>query len=352
MTDGSEKTLFCSNNYLNLAEDQRIRQAAIEAIQQYGIGAAASRLICGTQRPHTELEEAFAAFLDKEASLFFPSGWVANQSVLTALPQKDDIVLLDKFDHASIIDAAKSCEAVFHTYRRNQPDRVEKYLNEKCYKNRFIVTESVFSMDGDAANLAELVQLKKKYNAILIVDEAHSFGCFGKNGAGLCEQEELLRDIDILIVPLGKAVGASGGIVAGPKAVIDYLVNRARPFIYTTALPPVIACAALKALDIIRTEPARRRRLQKNAAFLREEFQMMELNIGNSTTQIIPVIIGDSQKAVDISKRLFDAGYFISAIRPPTVPPGTARLRISVQSAHTQEQLDGLCKALKNLIKR
>lgn len=350
MADGSKKTLFCSNNYLNLAEDVRVRQAAIEALEQYGLGAAASRLICGTLRPHTELEEAFAAFLGKEAALYFPSGWTANQAVLTALPQTGDLVMLDKFDHASIIDAVKASDADFHTYRRSQPDRLEKSLDEKQYNNRFIVTESVFSMDGDTANLAELVKIKKKYNAILIVDEAHSFGCFGKTGSGLCEQEGLLREIDILGVPLGKAVGASGGIVAGPKTAIDYLVNRARPFIYTTAPPPLIAAAVLKALDIIRTEPGRRRRLQKNAAFLRDEFGGMGLDIGQSTTQIIPVIIGDTQKAVDVSRRLCDAGYFISAIRPPTVPPGTARLRISVQSAHTQEQLEGLCAALKNCL--
>ncbi|MCI0499239.1 MAG: 8-amino-7-oxononanoate synthase [Planctomycetales bacterium] len=348
MANGSEKVLFSSNNYLNLAEDIRIRQAAMEALEQYGLGASASRLICGTLRPHTELEEAFAAFLGKEGALYFPSGWTANQAVLTALPQKGDLVMMDKFDHASIIDAVRACDAEFHTYRRNQPERLEKHLADSHYHNRFIVTESVFSMDGDTAALPELVEIKKKYNAILIVDEAHSFGCFGQTGAGLCEQEDLLRDIDILVVPLGKAVGAAGGIVAGPTAVIDYLVNRARPFIYTTAPSPVIAAAALKALDIIRTEPARRKRLQKNAAFLRNEFQKMGLDIRTSTTQIIPVLTGESARAVDVSKRLFDAGYFISAIRPPTVPQNTARLRVSVQSAHTQDQLDGLCAALKN----
>jgi glycine C-acetyltransferase len=347
MADGIEKVLFCSNNYLNLANDTRIRQAAIEAVEKYGFGSAASRLICGTMRAHTELEDAFAKFLHKEAALYFPSGWTANQAVLTTLPQKGDLVLIDRYDHASIIDAVKTSEADFHTYRRNQPDRLEKYLADTKYNNRFIVTESVFSMDGDVAGLAELVELKNKYNAILIVDEAHSLGCFGDTGAGLCEQEGILEEIDIIVAPLGKAVAATGGIVAGPKAVKDYLINKARPFIYTTAPSPVVAAAALKSLEIIQAEPQRRKRLNDNAAYMRNTITEMGLDIGNSTTQIIPIIIGDSAKAVDLSKKLFEAGYFISAIRPPTVPPGTARLRVSVQADHTQEQLEGLIAVLK-----
>ncbi|MHC5157678.1 MAG: 8-amino-7-oxononanoate synthase [Planctomycetota bacterium] len=347
MDDGSEKVLFCSNNYLNLADDPRIKQAAAEALEKYGFGAAASRLISGTMAPHTELEQAFAAFLHKEAALYFPSGWTANQAVLTTLPQKGDLVLLDRYDHASIIDAVKASEADFRTYRRNQPERLEKFLADSTYKNRFIVTESVFSMDGDVANLRELVELKNRYNAILIVDEAHSLGCFGPTGAGLCEQKGILDEVDIIVAPLGKAVAATGGIIAGPKAVINYLLNKARPFIYTTTPSPVIAAAALKSLEIIQSEPDRRKRLQDNAAFVRNAFVEMGLNIGNSITQIIPVILGDSAKALDVSQKLYDAGCFISAIRPPTVPPGTARLRVSVQSDHTRKQLEGLCKALK-----
>jgi 8-amino-7-oxononanoate synthase len=350
MADGIEKVLFCSNNYLNLGNDPRIRKSVIEASEKYGFGAAASRLICGTMAPHEELEAKFAIFLNKEAALYFPSGWTANQAVLTTLPQQGDLVLIDRYDHASIIDAVKASEAEFRTYRRNQPDRLEKYLADKKYNNRFIVTESVFSMDGDTAHLAELVELKKKYTAILIVDEAHSLGCFGDTGAGLCEQEGVLDQVDIIIAPLGKAVAATGGIVAGPKAVKDYLINKARPFIYTTAPSPVTAAAALKSLEIIQTEPQSRKQLHDNATFLRKQFTEMGLDIGDSTTQIIPVIIGDSAKAVDISKKLFEAGYFISAIRPPTVPPGTARLRVSVQADHTQEHLEGLVETLEKVL--
>ncbi|OQY03172.1 MAG: hypothetical protein B6I25_08360 [Planctomycetales bacterium 4572_13] len=350
MADGSEKVLFCSNNYLNLANDSRIRQSAIEAIDQYGFGATASRLICGTMTPHEELETAFAKFLQKDAALYFPSSWSANQALLTTLPQKGDLVLIDRYDHASIIDAVKASEADFRTYRRTQPDRIEKYLADGKYNNRFIVTESVFSMDGDTANLTELVKLKNKYDAILIVDEAHSVGCFGQTGAGLCEQEGILDQIDIIVAALGKAIAATGGIIAGPKTLKDYLMNKARPFIYTTAPSPVIAAAALKSLEIIQAEPDRRKRLNDNAASLRKQFTEMGLSIGNTTTQIIPIIIGDSAKAVDISKKLFEAGFFLSAIRPPTVPPGTARLRVSVQADHTQEQLEELCDALEKVL--
>ena len=349
MSDGSEKVLFCSNNYLNLANNPLVKQAATEALDKYGFGAAASRLVCGTMAPHEELEAEFARFLKKEAALYFPSGWTANAALLTTLPQKGDLVLIDRYDHASIIDAVKASEAEFHTYRRNQPDRLEKYLTDSKYNNRFIITESIFSMDGDTANLVELVELKNKYNAILIVDEAHSLGCFGKSGAGLCEQEDILEDVDIIVAPLGKAVAATGGIVAGPKAVREYLINKARPFIYTTAPSPVVAAAALKSLDIIQSEPKRRKRLNDNAAYLRSRFTEMNLDIGNSTTQIIPVILGDSAKTLEVSQKLYDSGFLLSAIRPPTVPQGTARLRVSVQANHTLRQLDGLCENLKNI---
>ena len=287
----------------------------------------------------------------KRPPCFSPSGWSANQALLTTLPQKGDLVLIDRFDHASIIDAVKTSEADFRTYRRGHLEKLEKHLSDTSYRNRFIVTESVFSMDGDIADLAELVDLKKKHNAILIVDEAHAVGCFGETGAGLCEEAGVLDDVDILVAPLGKAVATGGGIIAGAKPVIDMLINRARPFIYTTAPSPVIAAAALKALEIIQTEPDRRRHLQANAEFLRQEFEAMGLSIGDSASQIIPVILGESAKAMAVSKQLYDAGFFVSAIRPPTVPPGTSRLRISVQCDHTRDQLEGLCQTLKRLVK-
>jgi 8-amino-7-oxononanoate synthase len=347
LEDGSQKVLFCSNNYLNLAGDSRIIEASCQAARQYGIGSGAARLVSGTMRPHLELEQITAKLFKKEAALYLPSGWAANQALLTTLPQKGDLVLIDRFDHASIIDAVRSGQAEFRTYRRDQIDRLERFLAEEPYERKFIVTESVFSMDGDTADLTALVKLKQRYGAILIVDEAHAFGCMGQDGAGLCQQQGILDQVDIIVAPLGKAAAAAGGIIAGPQVVIDYLVNKARPFIFTTAPSPMIAAGAVKAIEIIQSEPQRRERLQAGAESLRQRFSEMGLDIGQSTTHIIPVLLGDAQKAVAVSKSLSEAGFCVSAIRPPTVPPHTARLRISVQSDHTQAQREGLCKALQ-----
>ncbi len=350
LADGSEKVLFCSNNYLNLAGDRRIVEAACRAMRDYGFGSAAARLISGTMRPHCELEQAMADFLGKAAALYLPSGWAANQALLTALPQKGDLVLMDRYDHASIIDAVRACPAEFRTYRRDRPQRLEYYLAQGHYRRRFIVTESVFSMDGDSADLELLVDLKRRYGAILIVDEAHGLGCLGAGGAGLCQEQGILDHVDLVVAPLGKALAAGGGIVAGPQVVIDYLINTARPFIFTTAPPPGIAAGAVEALSIIQAEPQRRQRLQDNAAYLREQLTRMGLDIGQSTTHVIPVLLGASETALAVSSALYEAGYYAAAIRPPTVPPNTARLRISVQADHSRDHLDGFCKALGKVL--
>ena len=347
----TEKVLFCSNNYLNLANNPLISAAAKEAIDKFGIGSAASRLISGTTPPHIELEEKLARMFGKQAALVFPAGYMTNLAVLQTIPQKDDLLLLDKLDHASIIDAAKGSEAEFRTYHRMQFDKIENFLASDKYNRKFIVTESVFSMDGDFAQLKKLVELKKKYNAYLIVDEAHAFGCLGKSGAGLAEELGLLDEIDIVIATLSKAAGCSGGFVAADKCVIDYLVNKARPFIYTTAPPPANSVAAICAIEIIKKAKDKRDRLKENADFLREKLKRLGLDTGSSASHIIPVIIGDNKKTLELSKKLFEKGFLVVAIRPPTVAPGTARLRISVQCDHTKEQIDSLCKTLDAVIR-
>ena len=348
--DGEEKVLFCSNNYLNIAGDAKVAEMIADAVNRHGYGASASRLVCGTMAEHVAVEREFAEFLGKEAALMLPSGWTANEAVLRTLPQRGDIVLVDKLDHASIIDGVRGSEAEFRTYRRDGLGRLEKYLADGRYERKWIVTESVFSMDGDTADLKELVRLKEKYGAILVVDEAHAFGCMGENGKGLAEEANLLERIDIVIVPLGKAVAANGGIVASKRNVIEYLINRARAFVYTTAPSPV-GCAAVRAgLRIIQDEPARRQRLRQKAAYLREKLTAMGLDTAASTTHIVPVIIGTADEAVRVSQELFERGYFVSAIRPPTVSDGTARLRISVQCEHTTEQIDGLIGAIKEIL--
>ncbi len=347
--DGREKVVFCSNNYLGLANHPQVVEAVVEAVKEYGHGAGASRLISGTMTPHVQLEEQFARFFRKEAALVFPSGWTANEAVITTIPKKGDLLLLDKLDHASIIDAAKSSEARFRTYRRAAYDRLERLLGGS-QPRKFVITESIFSMDGDEADLKKLVELKNKYGAFLIVDEAHALGCRGEGGAGLAEELNLLDEVDITVATMSKALGSAGGVVAAKKVVIDLLVNKARSFIYTTA-PTVSNCAAaLAALRLLRTEPRRAERLRDNAQYLRARLTGLGLNTSKSTSHIIPVIIGAEGQALAVSRRLFEMGFFVPAIRPPTVAPGTARLRLSVQSEHTRQHLDGLCAALEELI--
>ncbi|PKL48441.1 MAG: 8-amino-7-oxononanoate synthase [Planctomycetes bacterium HGW-Planctomycetes-1] len=357
----AEKTLFCSNNYLNLAGNPRIIAAAKEAMDKFGYGSAASRLISGTIKPHIELENALAEMFNKEAAIVFPSGYMTNLAVLQTIPQKGDLILLDKLDHASIIDAAKGSDAEFRTYHRTQfafgetsPvggfGRLEKFLSSEDFNRKFIVTESVFSMDGDFADLKKLVELKKKYNAYLIIDEAHAFGCMGKTGTGLAEELGLLNEIDIVIATLSKSAGCSGGFAAGAQCVIDYLVNKARPFIYTTAPSVANSAAGLCAVEIIKNAQDKRKRLKENSDYLREKLKNLGLDTGASTSHIIPIIIGDNKKTLEISKKLFEKGFFVVAIRPPTVAPGTSRLRISVQSDHTKEQIDGLIDALRQIL--
>ena len=343
----AEKVLFCSNNYLNLTNNPQIIAAAKGAMDQFGLGSVASRLISGTIRPHIELEKAIAKMFNKEAALVFPTGYMTNLAVLQTIPQKDDLLLLDKLDHASIIDAAKGSEAEFRTYHRTQFDKIEKFLASDKYNHKFIVTETIFSMDGDFAELKKLVELKKKYNAYLIIDEAHAFGCIGKTGAGLAEELGLLNEIDIVIATLSKAAGCMGGFVAGDKCVIDYLINKARPFIYTTAPLPANSAAAICAIEIIKNAKDKRKRLKENADYLRERLKKLGFDTGTSSSHIIPVIIGDNKKTLEISEKLFEKGFLVVAIRPPTVASGTARLRISVQCDHTKEQIDLLCKALE-----
>jgi len=348
--DGKDRALFCSNNYLDLAGDERIVRAVVDAVGQWGWGTAASRLISGTMGPHAELERRFARFFRKEAALYFSSGWCANEAILTTLPQKGDLVLIDRMSHASIIDAVGKGAAAFHTYRRENLGRAEKFLADGAYRRKFIVTESVFSMDGDRADLAALVELKERCGAALVVDEAHSAGCMGPTGAGLTEQEGLLDKIDIIVAPLGKAFATGGAVIAASKTVIDYLVNTARPFIYTTAPSPAAAAAAIAALDIVQEEPWRREKLGENAKYLLNKLKGMGLDTGGSDTHIIPVILGSAEKSLKIAEALFKKGYYVSAIRPPTVPRESARLRVSVQCGHTKEQLDGLCRALGEIL--
>lgn len=350
--DGQKKVCFANNNYLNLANNIEVIKAVKKGLDLYGYGSGASRLISGSTQIHIEAERSLAEFVQKESALIFPSGWMTNQAVIRTIPQKGDLLLIDKLCHSSIIDAALCGECQFKTYRKDNLDRLEKLLSQRPPQRKFIITESVFSMDGNCADLIELVRLKQKYNAILIVDEAHSIGCFGKNGAGLASELGVLSEIDIFIGTLGKAFGLYGGFVASSKSVIDYLINKAKPFIYTTAISPINSCAIITAIELIKNEPQRREKLIENAAFVRKKLTDNGIDIANSTTYIIPVIIGQNEKTLQIAENLFEQGYYCPAIRPPTVQSNTSRIRISIQAEHTEQQLENFAdlviKYLKN----
>ncbi len=339
--DGAECVCLCSNNYLGLAGDPRIRQAAIAAIERWGVGAGASRLISGTMRPHVELEAALAAFEGTEAAVVTSTGWQANACAIAALAAPGDLILADKLDHASILDAARATGATFRTYRHRDVDRLAVLLDRLRGDHRrcIIVTDGVFSMDGDAAPLAELVEIKNRFDAVLVVDEAHATGVLGPRGRGAAEAAGVTDDVDVTVGTLSKALGVVGGFVAGRRVLIDTIINTARPFIYTTSLPPAVCAAAAAALEIVVAEPHRRQDCLAKAARLREALAAAGLDTGPSTTQIIPVILGDAEAAVAASRRCFDAGLLIPAIRPPTVAPGTARLRISVMATHEWDDL-------------
>jgi len=342
--------LMCSNDYLGLAGDPRIAQAVAQAMADWGYGAGASRLICGTTELHRRLEQRFARWLGKEAALLFSSGFAANEALLRTLPEPGDRILLDRMDHASIIDGVTAGQARFKRYGHLETDRLERLLAEPRWRRRYIVTETVFSMDGDTPDLHRLVALKHRYDAILILDEAHAIGCLGPTGAGLAETDGVLDRVDIIVAPLGKALAASGAVVAGPQSVIDTLVNRARAFIYTTACPPAHCAAVMAAMDIIRDEPQRRRRLADNARRLRRRLAELAVCTIAGTTHIVPILLGDSDRAVRVSQTLLDRGYLAVAIRPPTFPAGTARLRVSVRADHTDEHIDEFCDALAQVL--
>ena len=348
--DGRRYILFCSNNYISLSGHPHINEKVCEYLQQSGYNSPSSRLVSGTTNIHIKLEDRLARFFGKEAAMVLPAGFMANEALLRTLPQKGDLVLMDKLDHASIIDAVTTSDATFKTYRRGQYERIEELLSQADYRQKYVVTESIFSMDGDTADLVKLAELKDKYGAILIVDEAHAIGCMGNGGAGLAQEAGVLEKVDIVVGTMSKSIAAGGGIVAGPRIVREYLINKARSFIYTTALPIATCVAAEAAMDLIKSERWRRQKLKQNADYLRTRLNAMGINTGQSTTHIVPVIIGSEKDTVAASRELFERGFFISAIRPPTVPPASSRLRISLQTDHTTEQIDGLCEAIAELV--
>jgi len=348
--DGKKVLNFCSNNYFGLADDIRLRQSAMEGIAQYGLGSGASRLVCGNMKPFEELEQSIARFKGTESSLVFSSGYMANQGIISSLFDRADIIFSDRLNHASIVDGILLSRAEWKRYPHRDIDALEAMLKEsKGFKKRAIITDTVFSMDGDIAPLDQLVSLAKEYDAWLMVDEAHALGVLGENGRGAAEHFGIEKQMDIQMGTLSKAVGSYGAYCCGSKNLIAYLINCSRSFIYTTALPPAIVAASLKALQIIQQEPHRRQKLWENTKYLAQGLRDLGFNILQSQTPIIPILTKDPEVAVKFSKKLFEEGVFIQAIRPPTVPQDTARLRLTVMATHTREDLDFLLDRLSKI---
>jgi 8-amino-7-oxononanoate synthase len=341
----SDRTLhnFASNDYLGLAAHPQVVAAALEATREFGAGAGASRLVTGTQTPHHDLEEKLASFKNTAAALGFANGYAASTGALQVLATKDDVVLLDKLSHACLVDGARLSGATLRPFHHNDTNHLEHHLRwarEKHPQARiFIVTESVFSMDGDLAPLRDIVELKDKYGAILLLDEAHATGVLGRSGRGLADQLGLSHRVEVQMGTLGKALGSSGGYIAGSRALIDFLINRARSFIFSTAAPASTAAAASAALDISDGPEGDKRRTK-----LRELAVLFD---PSPAAAIHPVILGEEQTALAASERLAQLGFHVPAIRPPTVPKGTSRLRVSLSAAHNAEIVRTLAAALR-----
>ena len=347
--NGRAMLSFCSNDYLGLANDPRVVSAYQKGADLYGVGSGASQLISGHTQAHRDLEQKFAQFLGRDRALLFNNGYMANIGVIQALAQKHDVIYEDKFNHASLIDAGLLSPAKMLRYAHHNLTHLETLLAQPASGQKFIVTDGVFSMGGDLAPLPELVVLAKKYDACLIVDDAHGIGVLGE-GRGILQHFNLTEeDVPVLICPLGKAFGGFGAIVAGNSLMIDSLIQFARTYIYTTAIPPALAYAAQTSLSIIQEEPERCQYLQNLIAYFKEWAQAHQLSFLTSDTAIQSFIVGDAGATHALQEALKDQGFLVGGIRPPTVPKNTGRLRITLSALHTQAHIDQLLDALSHL---
>ncbi|MFH1860100.1 MAG: 8-amino-7-oxononanoate synthase [bacterium] len=345
--NGQKCILFCSNDYLGLSNHPKLIEASIAATQEYGTGSGASRLICGNLRIHAQLEQRIALFKQTEDAIIFSSGYMANLGVISSLMSKSDLIIIDKLNHASLIDGARLSGAHLRIYPHQNMAALEKILStSSTYRRRMIITEGIFSMDGDISSLPEIVSLAKHYQAMIMVDDAHATGVLGKNGQGSAEHFGLKDKIDIQMGTFSKAIGGFGGFVAGKKVLIEYLKNNARSFIYSTSLPPSDIAASLSGLEIVQTEPKWREMLWNNTNYLRQKIHKTGLNTLNSTTQIIPVLTGSNEDTLKTSDYLYTYGIFAPGIRPPSVPKEKGRIRLSVMATHTREELDCVASVL------
>lgn len=347
--DGRRLVNFGSNDYLGLAADGP-RQAVVQAIERVGWGSGASPLVTGRGSVHAALEQALARFEDTESALLFSSGYAANLGTIAALVSRGDAVYLDAKNHASIIDGCRLSGARLEVYPHGDVAFLQKRLARRGdFRRRLIVTDTLFSMDGDLAPVPELAELAERYDAMLMVDEAHATGVFGHSGRGICEHLQVERGVHVRVGTLSKALGSMGGFVAGSARLIDWLANRARSYIYSTAPPEAMAAYAIQALQTVTDEPFRRTVLLQRADKLRAELQHQGWNTGRSASQIVPVILGDAQRTMSLAQTLRERGLFVPGIRPPSVPQGESLLRISLSYQHSEDAVQRLVEAMAGI---
>jgi 8-amino-7-oxononanoate synthase len=349
--EGRPLVNLCSNDYLALASDPRVKRAAAEAAEREGAGAGAARLVAGDLPVHGALERRLARLKGTEAALLFSSGYHANAGVLAALVGRHDAIFSDELNHASIIDGCLLSRAEVQRYRHGDVEELGRLLGASRARRKLVATDAVFGMDGDAAPLAEIAGLCERHGAMLYLDEAHATGVLGERGAGLAEATGLGDRVDVSMGTLGKALGSFGAFVAGSGPLRDWLTSRARTFVFTTALPPAACGAALAALDVLEEDRPRRRRLQDLSTRMKDGLEWLGFSMRGVVAPIFPVILGDEARALDASRRLRARGFFVRAIRPPTVPRGTSRLRVSLTAGHTREQVDGFLAALEGVMR-
>jgi 8-amino-7-oxononanoate synthase len=347
--DGRSLVNFASNDYLGLAADPRLADAALAACRNEGWGSGASPLVAGYSRSHHRLEQRLAEFEQTEAALLFTSGYAANIASITALASRGDAIFADALNHASLIDGCRLSRAEVHVYRHCDCEHLESLLKAHGGRRKLIVTDTLFSMDGDLAPLERIAALAAEHGCMLLVDEAHATGVFGQQGRGVCEALQIEGEIHVRVGTLSKALGSIGGFVAGSQALIDWLSNRARPYVFSTASPPAASAAACAALDIVAAEPWRRTELLALAKRLRQELAGQGWNLGNSRSQIIPIVVGTVARTLDLAEQLRQRGYWAPPIRPPSVPEGAARLRVSLSHAHSEAMVAGLANTLAKI---
>ena len=357
--DGREVINLASNNYLGLANHPKLIEAALAATRTYGVGSGAVRTIAGTMRIHMELEEKIARFKNVEACVVFQSGFAANAGTVSAILGKEDFILSDELNHASIIDGARLSRAKIKVFRHKDVAHAEELLKEIQHEpgRKLLITDGVFSMDGDIGPVDKLCDIADKYGAIMMVDDAHASGVLGRNGRGSVDHFHCTQRVDVQVGTLSKAIGALGGYVCGSRDLIDYLYHRARPFLFSTSHPPSVAATCIAAFDLLESEPERIERLWENTRYFKRQLTSAGFDVGGrstpaSETPITPILIGEGRKTMEFSKALFDAGVMATGIAFPTVPEGKARIRTIMTATHTREELDQALETLKRVGKR